>query len=76
MNREVTFGKEIKDSDSLRLKALVEAALNMHRCTGEDFSQLLVELFIVVQIDRLDTHEIKDEMVAHVWDAAVSETLG
>ena len=67
---EVALRQQVEDGDTLRLKFLVEAPLNVHRGARKHFSKLTVKQLIVVQVES-DPDEVQNQVVAHVWDAFV-----
>jgi len=57
VNAKVTLRKQVYDSNTLRLKLFIKAALNVYWCGGEDFPKFGVEELVVVEI-KIDIHEI------------------
>ena len=70
VDREVALWQEVENGDTLGLKFLVEAALNVHRGAGKYFPKLGIKQFVVVQVE-IDPDEVENQVVAHVWDAFV-----
>lgn len=70
VDREVALWQQVEDRDALGLKFLEEAALYVHRGARKYFPKLGIKQLVVIQVE-IDPHEVKYQMIAHVWDAFV-----
>ena len=70
VDREVALWQKVENGHALGLKFLEEAALNVHRGARKYFPKLGIKQLVVIQIE-IDPDEIKNQMIAHVWDAFV-----
>ena len=70
VDREVALWQQVENRDALGLKFLEQAALYVHRGARKYFPKLGIKQLVVIQIE-IDPHEVKYQMIAHVWDAFV-----